>query len=211
VRKLTSILRHPMGLRHPVVSVYMTVCTETATSPKSIKWTNSDSSASWSTNPNWHFGSIWICTEEFEFLYLWDFGGVAISVETVVVNWQCRAMSILRSQQCKLTLSIYNVEKSARHCQFTMTVSTEIDIVNLHCRKISSTLSIYNDDLSTMSIFENVDLTLVSTLQHTATHSATYCNTLCNTLQHTLQHALQQTANTLQHTATQPTSRTPRQ
>jgi len=35
------------------------------------------------TNSRLDFGSIWICTEEFEFLDLVEFGGVAFSVKTV--------------------------------------------------------------------------------------------------------------------------------
>ena len=56
-------------------------------SQKSTKSGNSDLSVSRSTNSIWDFGLIWICTEEFEFLILVDFGGVAISVETVIYRW----------------------------------------------------------------------------------------------------------------------------
>jgi len=44
------------------------------------------SSASCGTNSNWDFCLIWIGTEQFWFLDLVDFGGVAISVESVTWN-----------------------------------------------------------------------------------------------------------------------------
>jgi len=62
----------------------MTVSTEVATPPTSTKSRNSDFSVSRGTNSQWDFGLIWIFTEEFEFLDLVDFGGVAISVKTVI-------------------------------------------------------------------------------------------------------------------------------
>ena len=46
----------------------MTLPAENAKSSKSTKWENSDFSVFRSTNSNWDFGLIWICTEEFEFL-----------------------------------------------------------------------------------------------------------------------------------------------
>ena len=57
----------------------MTVSTENTRSPKSTSSRNSNFMVSRGTKSHWEFGSIWICTEEFEFL---DFGGVAFSVET---------------------------------------------------------------------------------------------------------------------------------
>ena len=45
---------------------------------------NSDFSVSRGTNSNLHFGLIRMCTEEFEFLDLVDFGVVAFSVEFVI-------------------------------------------------------------------------------------------------------------------------------
>jgi len=62
-----------------------TVSTENATSPKSTRSRNSNSSVSCATNSNSDFGSIWICTEEFEFPDFEDFGGVALSVEALHV------------------------------------------------------------------------------------------------------------------------------
>jgi len=53
------------------ILIYMTVSTENATSPKSTRSSNSDSSVSYSTTSNWDFGLVWICPKEFEFL---DFG-----------------------------------------------------------------------------------------------------------------------------------------
>jgi len=38
-------------------------------------------------NSNYDFGLIWVCTEKFEFLDLVDFGGVAFSVEFIVVKY----------------------------------------------------------------------------------------------------------------------------
>ena len=58
--------------------------TENATFPKSTKSRNSDSSESCGTNSDWDFGVIWICTEEFEFCDLVNFGGVAVPVESVM-------------------------------------------------------------------------------------------------------------------------------
>jgi len=60
----------------------MTVSTEIATTPKTTKSRNSDSSVSRGINSNWDCDWIWICTKEFGFLDLVDFGGVAFSVET---------------------------------------------------------------------------------------------------------------------------------
>ena len=65
--------------------VAMTPSTANATTPKSIRSRNSDSSVSRGTDSYWDFGWIWICTKEFEFLDLVDFGGVAIPVETSYV------------------------------------------------------------------------------------------------------------------------------
>jgi len=52
----------------------MTHSTQNATSPKSTKSRNSDSSVSCGTNSNWDFGWIWICTEKLEFFDLLDSG-----------------------------------------------------------------------------------------------------------------------------------------
>jgi len=60
-----------------------TVSTENATTPKSTKSSNSDSSVSQSTNSNWEFSGIWVCTEKFGYRYLVDFGSVAFAVESV--------------------------------------------------------------------------------------------------------------------------------
>jgi len=60
----------------------MTLSTENATSPKSNKSRNLDSSVSRSTNPNWDFGLISICIGEIDFREFVDSGG--ISVESVV-------------------------------------------------------------------------------------------------------------------------------
>jgi len=68
----------------------MPVSTENATSPKSTKSRNSDSSVSHRTNSNWDFVVIWIRTDKFEFLDLVDFGDVSFSVETII---RCRPLS----------------------------------------------------------------------------------------------------------------------
>jgi len=62
--------------------VGLTVSTENTTHPKSMKSRNSDSPVTRSTNSNRDFDFIPIRTEEFEFLDLVDFGGVAFSVES---------------------------------------------------------------------------------------------------------------------------------
>ena len=63
---------------------FMTVSTEIAAPQKSTKSRISEFSVSRDTNSNCDFILIWSNTEEFEFLDLVDFGGVAFSVETVV-------------------------------------------------------------------------------------------------------------------------------
>jgi len=67
----------------------MTNFTENATLLRSTKSKNSNWSVSHGTNANWDFYSIWICTEEFEFLVLVDFVAVAFSVESVL-QWTLR-------------------------------------------------------------------------------------------------------------------------
>jgi len=64
----------------------MTVHTQIATPPKSTKSRNSDISVLRSTNSNRDLGLISesICTEEFEYLDLADFGGVAFSMDSVI-------------------------------------------------------------------------------------------------------------------------------
>ena len=62
----------------------MTVSTENATTPKSIKSRNSVFSISRGTSSNRDFGSLSMYTEQFNFLDLVDFGSVAFSVETVI-------------------------------------------------------------------------------------------------------------------------------
>jgi len=58
---------------------------------QSTRSINSDCSVSRGTNSNGDFGLIWICTEEWEFLDLVNFGGVAISVESVIaIQWNWR-------------------------------------------------------------------------------------------------------------------------
>jgi len=64
----------------------MTVSTQNATPPKSTKSKNWDSTVSRRTNSHWDFDLVWICTEEFESLYLVDFGVVALWVERVICN-----------------------------------------------------------------------------------------------------------------------------
>ena len=66
--------------------VAMTVSIEDTTSPKPTKSRNLISSVSCGTNSNWDFDSIWICTKEFKFIDLVNFGGVAFSVESVKPN-----------------------------------------------------------------------------------------------------------------------------
>jgi len=62
----------------------MTVSTENNTPPKSIKSRNSKSSVRIQIKPKSKFEFVPRDTEDFEFLDLVDFGGVAISVETVI-------------------------------------------------------------------------------------------------------------------------------
>jgi len=71
-----------IGLAIGCAASVMTVSTENAAPPKSTKSKNSDSLVSRGTNSN--FDLIWICTKEFEFLHLLDFGVAASSVETVI-------------------------------------------------------------------------------------------------------------------------------
>jgi len=67
------------------MSRHMTFSSENATFPKSTNSRNSYFSVSRSTNSNRNFGLILICTEEFEFLDMVDFGGVAFSLESVIM------------------------------------------------------------------------------------------------------------------------------
>jgi len=62
----------------------MTVFTENTTPPKSIKSRNTKSSVQIQIKPKSKFEFVPRDTEDFEFLDLVDFGGVAISVETVI-------------------------------------------------------------------------------------------------------------------------------
>jgi len=64
----------------------MTVSTEIATPPKSTKSRNSDFSVYRGAHSNSDSAWTRICTEEFEFLDLVDFGGVAFSVEAVICD-----------------------------------------------------------------------------------------------------------------------------
>ena len=62
----------------------MAVSTEHATSPKSTKSRNSDSSVSHGTNPDGDFGLFEFVHRNFEFLDLVDFIGGGLSVESVM-------------------------------------------------------------------------------------------------------------------------------
>jgi len=62
----------------------MTVSTEIAMHPKFTTSRNSDFAVSRGTNSNWDFVFVWICTEEFEFLDLVNFGVVVFSVEAII-------------------------------------------------------------------------------------------------------------------------------
>ena len=64
--------------------LHMTVSTENATSPTSIKTRDSDFVISRGTNSNYDFDWIWICNKEFGFLSLVNFRDVAFSVEFVL-------------------------------------------------------------------------------------------------------------------------------
>ena len=75
----TSVMCTPLSTHEWYVHItLMTVSTENSTSPKSTKLKNSDSLVSHCTNSSWDFGLCWMCTEEFEFLDLADFGGGSI-------------------------------------------------------------------------------------------------------------------------------------
>jgi len=72
-----------------------------STSPKSTKSKNSDSSVSRSTQSNWDFCLISICTVPFEFLDLVGFGDVVLQVESVIhtgttkcIDHRCSALSV---------------------------------------------------------------------------------------------------------------------
>ena len=64
----------------------MTVCTKNAASLKSSKSENSNSSVQIQIEPKSEFEFVAQDTEEFEFLDLVDFGDVAFSVETVLLD-----------------------------------------------------------------------------------------------------------------------------
>ena len=69
----------------------MTVSNENAAHSKSTKSRNSDSLVSRGTDSNWDFDLIWICTQEFEFLELAKFWGVAFSVgHAVFLLWEVK-------------------------------------------------------------------------------------------------------------------------
>jgi len=69
---------------HDVIWLILPVSTENATSPKPTKSRNPDFLVSRGSNSNSDFDLTWMCTEEFEFLDLVDFGGIACSVESVI-------------------------------------------------------------------------------------------------------------------------------
>ena len=107
----------------------MPVSTEIATHPKSTTSRNSDFLVSCRTKSNSDFGSVWIwtVTKEFEFLDLVDFGGVACSVESVIVqeNWRYRTLSKLETLfHVTNVTTVPNVtvasDRSSRVCDSTM-------------------------------------------------------------------------------------------
>jgi len=80
---------------------HMTVSTENATHPKSTESTNSDSLVSRGSNYVSNFGPIWVCTGEYQFYDLVDFGGVKFSVESVLLY------SVLRIHAFSFKLKIW--------------------------------------------------------------------------------------------------------
>jgi len=79
-------------------------CREITTSPQFTKSANSDFLVSRDTNSNGEFSFIWICTEEFEFLDLVDFWGVAFSVESVMwmTHVSYKWMASLSNVPCRI-------------------------------------------------------------------------------------------------------------
>jgi len=88
-----------------------TVSTENTSPPKSTKSRNSDSSLCRGTNWNWNLVPIWICTEEFEFLDLANFGSVACSVESVI----CAILSLQHTTTPSSTLQ-HTLQHPQVHC-----------------------------------------------------------------------------------------------
>jgi len=89
-RTLNWLGLRTVKLKFAKFCVAMTVSTGNAASPRLTNSTNSDSLVSRGTNLNWDFSVIWICTKEFEFLDLVDFGVVAFSVESLTPpNAEC--------------------------------------------------------------------------------------------------------------------------
>ena len=85
----------------------MTVSTQIATPPKSTKSKNWDSSVSRGTNSNWDYGVTWICTEEFEFFDLVDFGACSI--------WSGKRRTVLSA-----------LRSSLLHCHISMHCNTPL-------------------------------------------------------------------------------------
>jgi len=85
---------HRKILKRNVLHV-RTASSENATSPKSTKSRNSDSLKSRGTNSSCDFGFIETCTENCELFDSVDFGVVALSVESVIGNFETESRSCL--------------------------------------------------------------------------------------------------------------------
>ena len=91
-----------LSLAHPAHDTFHWKCA----SSTSTKSRNSDFSVSRGKDSNWEFGWIWVCTKDFEFLDLVEFGKVAFSVESVTscewVTWRNHdaCMQILSTDGC---------------------------------------------------------------------------------------------------------------
>jgi len=138
-------------------------------------------SVSRGANSNWDFGLVWVCTEEFEFLDLEDFGSVAFSVVTVIlVNSQrdpqlhvcvgyCTILSRFHSlthTQARTHIHTHTLTHIHTHIQYYLPISKEIH--SCMCGQVRTSVTV--------------------AFTHTHTHTRTYTRTHIHTHTHTLIH-----------------------
>jgi len=104
----------------------MTDSTQNTASPTSTKPKIPDSSVSCGTHSNWDFGIIWICSEEFEFLDLVHFVGVAFSVESVI--HVCGTFNMLK-HVCDTHTCVWHTYMCVTHIHVCDTSTRRIHVI----------------------------------------------------------------------------------
>ena len=112
------------------IGVYISHSTENATPFKSTRSRHSDSSVSRTAHSNWDFGLSWICTGKCEFLDLVDFGGVAFSVECVILV--CGSGVFMYTMCIWYTVCVYVIHMCGMTHQYHH--------CNTHCNTLCNTL-----------------------------------------------------------------------